>query len=108
MKFGDVLRELLDEYDISQKEVARELNLAVSTFGNYVRNVREPDYETLKSIAKYFNVSTDYLLDFRKDSNRTHDEERLLQIFHSLPAKEKKLYLEQGALLMKYRHKYEK
>lgn len=107
MKFGDILRELLEDRSISQKEAAKDLNLAASTFGNYVRNVREPDCETLKTIADYFDVSIDYLLDHRKDSRRTHAEDRLLQMFHALPKKEKALFLEQGALLLKHARKEE-
>lgn len=105
MKFGDILRELLEERGISQKEAAEDLNLAASTFGNYVRNVREPDCETLKTIADYFDVSIDYLLDYRKDASRTHAEDRLLQMFHALPKKERALFLEQGVLLLKYARK---
>jgi transcriptional regulator with XRE-family HTH domain len=33
-----------------------------STITNYEQNDREPDYETLIKIAKYFEVSLDYLL----------------------------------------------
>lgn len=108
MKFGNILRELLEEYEISQKEAARELNLAASTLGNYVRNVREPDYETLKNIADYFNVSTDYLLNHHNDANKKHNEDRLLQIFHALPPKEQEFFLEQGVLLLKHSRKHKK
>lgn len=102
MKFGDILRELLEEYEISQKDAAQELNLAPSTLGNYVRNIREPDYETLKHIATFFNVSIDYLLDYQHSERESHDEEHLMQIFRNLDKRNQKLYLEQGALLLKY------
>ncbi len=108
MKFGEILRELLEERDISQKEAAEDLNLAASTFGNYVRSVREPDCETLKRIADYFEVSIDYLLDHHTDVSKTHAEERLLQIFHNLPQKERAFFLDQGVLLLKYARKGKK
>ena len=62
MKFGDVLRELLEEQNLSQKQLAAELNISASALGNYIRNNREPDFEILKRIARYFCVSTDFLL----------------------------------------------
>ncbi len=102
MKFGDILRELLDEYGISQKEAATALNLAPSTLGNYVRNVREPDYETLKIIASYFNVSIDYLLNYQCTEIKNHEEEHLLQIFRNLDSRYRQVYLEQGVILLKH------
>ena len=62
MKFGDVLRELLEERELSQKCLADDLNISSGAIGNYVRNNREPDFETLKKISGYFHVTTDYLL----------------------------------------------
>jgi len=64
MKFGDILRDLLEQHDITQKQLAKDLNIAPSTLGNYIQNLREPDFELLKKVAAYFQVSTDYLLDF--------------------------------------------
>ena len=43
MSFGDNLRALIEERDITQKELAKKLNIAPSTLGSYVQNVREPD-----------------------------------------------------------------
>ena len=63
MSFGENLRTLIEEWDMTQNEVAMKLNIAPSTMGSYVQNTREPDFATLKSIAKFFNVSIDYLLD---------------------------------------------
>ena len=63
MEYGEVLREILEERGISQKKMAEDLNMAVSTLGNYIRDNREPDFKTLKRMADYFQVSVDYLLD---------------------------------------------
>ena len=54
--------------NLTQKKVAEELNLNNVTYAHYELSKREPDYETLIRIAKYFKVSTDYLLGI---SNRT-------------------------------------
>ena len=96
MKFGDILRELLDDRDITQKQLATELNIAPTTLGNYFRNDREPDFDTLKLLAKYFNVSTDYLLDYRAGKTATHLEDDLLQIFRSMKLEQQEMYVEQG------------
>lgn len=99
MLFGDVLRELLEDRGISQKEMAEFMNLAPSTFGNYVRNQREPDYATLKKIADYFEVSVDYLLDYRPKTGMPHTEERMLRTFQRLTPKNRNLLLQIAALM---------
>lgn len=62
MTFGQRLLNLLYEHDISQKQLALELNIAPTTLNGYVNDRREPDYKILKQISNYFHVSTDYLL----------------------------------------------
>lgn len=101
MKFGDVLRELLEERDLSQKQLADALNISASAIGNYVRNNREPDFETLKKIAQYFFVSTDFLLNYQAASNSDYRDQKLLQIFHALTEDQKDLFIEQGKLFIR-------
>ena len=94
MKFGDILRELIETHNISQKQAANDLNIAVSTLGNYICNARQPDYETLKNIAAYFRVTTDYLLDFHTTPKKTHGEDQLLHIYQNLSADHQQLFIE--------------
>jgi transcriptional regulator with XRE-family HTH domain len=57
------LKSLREAKNLTQKDLAQVLGLnSKSTITNYEQNDREPDYETLIKIAKYFGVSTDYLL----------------------------------------------
>mgnify|MGYP000913088862 CR=1 FL=1 len=107
MSFGDILRNLLEERDISQKQLGVDLNIAASTLGNYIRNIREPDFETLKLFAFYFNVSTDYLLGFQPNKNdlASHSESELIRIFRSLTKEQQDLYIEQGKLYIKLNNK---
>ena len=105
MKFGDVLRDLLDERDMSQKQLAEDLNISPGAIGNYVRNNREPDYQTLTKIAAYFDVTTDFLLDFHPITKPDYRDRMLLQIFHKLTNDQKDLYIEQGKLLVRMNNK---
>ena len=59
---GKRLRQLREENDLLQKELALKLNISQQTISLYESNRREPDYEMLKRIADFFNVSTDFLL----------------------------------------------
>ena len=46
----------------TQKQLAEKLNTTNSSVCDWECGRSEPDIATLKKIAKYFNVSTDYLL----------------------------------------------
>jgi len=105
MKFGDKLKNLLEDGDITQKHLAAELNIAPTTLGNYVRNDREPDFETLKLLAKYFEVSTDYLLDYRSGNTATHQEDEILRIFRTLSAEQREICIEQCKVFVRMNNK---
>lgn len=101
MDFASRLRELLHERDMAQKDFANGIDIAPSTAGNYVRGLREPDYETLKRIASFFHVSTDFLLGVEIEKADDSAENELLLIFRALGDAQKELLLEQGKLLLK-------
>ena len=56
------LRTLRENINLMQKEVAASLKINQVTYNRYEKGEREPDNDTLKKIADFFNVSTDYLL----------------------------------------------
>ena len=96
MQFGDILRWLIEENELTQKQFSEDIHMTPSTLGNYVNNRREPDYETLKRIAAYFDVSTDYLLNYHRKQGANDAEQTLLQVFRRLPPAQQKIFLEQG------------
>lgn len=105
MSFGDNLRTLIEERNLTQKELAKQLNIAPSTMGSYVQNTREPDFNTLKLLAKYFDVTTDYLLDFNSNQTVSHQEDDLLRIFRSLSSTQKDICIEQCKAFVKINYK---
>lgn len=60
--FGERLSSLRKKKKISQYELANRLGFSRGQIANYEQGKREPDYETLKIFADFFEVSTDYLL----------------------------------------------
>jgi len=101
MNFSDRLRALIEESDITQKQLASDLHIPVSTLGGYVQGTSEPDFHTMVLIADYFRVSTDYLLDHYTGSIKNSKENDLLRIFRSLSPEQQDLYLEQGKAFLK-------
>ena len=62
--------ELCEEKDISQRQLQRDLNLAVGTISKWTKAT--PRIDTLQKVADYFSVTTDYLTGRTKYRNRDH------------------------------------
>ena len=78
MEFGNILSDLRNKAKITQQELANVLGISRGTIGMYEIGKRDPDTETLKKIAQYFNVSIDYLLGNSNDKNI--DESKISEI----------------------------
>lgn len=107
MKLGEVIKELLEQHNITQKQLAEALGISPSALGNYIQCRREPDYNTLICISDFFHVTTDYLLDHSVASALSHNEELLIHIFRSLSEEQKEFYLEQGKIFIRQNTKKE-
>lgn len=70
--FGNVLKNLRMSKGLSQEELSNKFGVSTSTIGMYETNKREPNFELLKEFAKFFNVSTDYLLEQIKKDDLTN------------------------------------
>lgn len=71
MDFKDRLIQLRKGTNLYQADMAKKIGVARATYGAYEQGTRQPDFETLKKIADYFEVSTDFLLYGTVDSKRT-------------------------------------
>ena len=60
--FSQRLRELRQEKKLSMKQLAKELNTTDAAVSNWENDVNEPKISYLVSIAKFFDVTADYLL----------------------------------------------
>ncbi|WP_054860248.1 MULTISPECIES: helix-turn-helix domain-containing protein [Gracilibacillus] len=68
--FQERLKELREQNNIKQEEMAKKLNISTSAYGYYEQGRNEPSLETIQAIAETFHVSTDYLLGL-KDNKRS-------------------------------------
>lgn len=105
MNFNDKLRGLIEERNLTQKKVANDLNIAPSTMGGYVQGSSEPDFETLKRLAKYFNVTTDYLLNIQPLNCNGAAEDELLRVFRSMTGEQQQIFIEQGKVFVRANEK---
>ena len=105
VSFHEKLRFLIEESGITQKQLANNLCIAISTLGGYVQGTSEPDFDTLKRLAEYFDVSTDYLLNIQTKQVNTDAETELLRIFRSLKPEQQDVYIEQGKAFIRINSK---
>ena len=62
MTFGERLKLLRLEKDLTQIELGKQFNLGKTAISLYENNERFPDKETLDKMADFFGCSVDYLL----------------------------------------------
>ena len=63
------LKELRENRNLTQAELAKLLKVSPSAIGMYEQGRRDPDSSTLKKLSVLFNVSVDYLLDNQPPQN---------------------------------------
>ena len=56
------LKSLREERKINQQKIAMDLQISQASVSKYEIGSAEPDIGTIIKLAKYFNVTTDYLL----------------------------------------------
>ncbi|MBR1739568.1 MAG: helix-turn-helix transcriptional regulator [Ruminococcus sp.] len=64
------LRDLREDNDMSQEQMARLLNCSQQTYSRYESHTTEIPLESLIFLADYYDTSVDYLLGIT--NNKTH------------------------------------
>lgn len=59
---SEKLKLLRKEQAISQQEVADAIGVTKSAYSNYEQGIREPSFDVLKKLCKYYQVTSDYML----------------------------------------------
>lgn len=62
------IRNLREDNDLNQTQLATILNIAQTTYSNYENGNREIPISILIQLSKFYNVSLDYLLGLTKNS----------------------------------------
>lgn len=57
--FGEILKKQRKLKNMTQQQLAEKLNVTVTAISKYESNTAMPPFETVRSLAVIFNVSTD-------------------------------------------------
>lgn len=74
------LKELRIIHNLSQIELAEEVNVSNKTISRYETGQREPDLATLISLAEYFHVSLDELVGYTPKGSELSEERLILKL----------------------------
>lgn len=62
------LRDLREDHDLTQENVAKYLHCAQNTYHQYETGKRQIPLTLLKKLALYYNTSIDYILELTDDA----------------------------------------
>ncbi|MFB0843564.1 helix-turn-helix domain-containing protein [Paenibacillus oleatilyticus] len=108
--FGKRLAELRNKKGISQYDLADRLQFTRAQLANYEQGTREPDFQTLVTLADYFEVSLDDLLGRTNNAAVPTNEYKNVVFFgeekENLTDEEAEYLKENLLLLRKYKTKW--
>jgi len=67
MEFSNRIKELRQEKEIRHADVAEFLGITRRAYSYYETGEREPNFETLAKLARFFDVTSDYLIGLTDD-----------------------------------------
>lgn len=62
--FGDNLRDILKEQNMSRRELAQVLGISEATVNRYINKKQMPTMEVIVNMAYELSISVDELIDF--------------------------------------------
>lgn len=62
--FGDNLRDILKEQNMSRRELAKVLGISEATVSRYINKKQMPTMEVIVNMAYELSISIDELIDF--------------------------------------------
>ena len=65
------LRELRENKDLYQKDIARYLNMSQTGYSQYETEINDIPTDILKKLADFYDVSIDYIL-YRTDDRKPY------------------------------------
>lgn len=64
------LRDLREDHDMTQRQLAEQLHISQNTYSQYENGVRQLPIEVLIQLSEIYNVSTDYILRLTNNPKR--------------------------------------
>ena len=69
LTFGEIVKNLREDLDLNQTELGKKVNMTQRKISYIECNKCEPSVDDIIAFAKFFKVSSDYLLGINKGQN---------------------------------------
>lgn len=70
-EYYEILRDLREDADKSQKEIAAVLGTTQQVYSRYEKGINEMPIRPLKALCRYYKVSADYVLGLQDKNKRS-------------------------------------
>ena len=77
MTFGEKLKKLRNEKQLSQEDLANQLGVSRQAISKWEQDIALPDTNNLILIAKIFKVSLDDLVNYNDDLNNSNSNSKI-------------------------------
>lgn len=89
MSFGNILKKIRQENNLTQEELAKKINTSRSNIANYENDKNMPSVDILEKLSKIFGCSIDYLLGkTTENSISISDKIYMCPVYGQIPAGE--------------------
>ena len=99
LKIGKVLAAKLEEKNMTQKDIAKMLNISPGAFSAYVTDTNFPRLDILVEICQILDIDLNHLLNLQNHENmdlliQGKDEAKVIHFMRSLSLKEREILME--------------
>ena len=74
MKIGAFLKKLRKEKNLTQEQLAEQLNVSGRTVSRWETGINMPDISILVNLAEFYNVSIPEIIDGERKSEKMNEE----------------------------------
>lgn len=101
--FSDLLKSLREQRHISQTQLAKEIEVSAGNISDWETGRSKPGYVALSALARFFEVSADYLLELDSSPVKTGIDLTGYKVSHGLSCDGSPLEAEEADLIAMYR-----
>ena len=65
-KYNEIIRELREDHDLNQADIAKLLNTTQQVYSRYEKGINEIPVKHIITLCKFYKVSADYILGLDK------------------------------------------
>ncbi len=70
--YNDIIRELREDNDLTQKEIAAVLQTTQQVYSRYEKGINEMPIRHLITLCKFYKISSDYILGLSSNKKIIH------------------------------------